>query len=150
MKQVVKVMILMGMLFMTSGCAMGIDVNNKIRMLAVEYNNRGENDVYDFMIEFGKYKIPSADKDDVFVKGGGGTFINQMPLPETMNVLWREKNNVIHNEVVEIARYVPKDRDFNIVVNIRDSNLEVYIKTKKDKVMDINHIEYDKIPIREK
>ena len=75
MKQVVKVMILMGMLFMTSGCAMGIDVNNKIRMLAVEYNNRGENDVYDFMIEFGKYKIPSADKDDVFVKGGGGTFI---------------------------------------------------------------------------
>ena len=67
-----------------------------------------------------------------------------------MNVLWREKNNVIHNEVVEIARYVPKDRDFNIVVNIRDSNLEVYIDAKKDKVMDINHIEYDKIPIREK
>lgn len=139
---------------MTSGCATGMIMNNNIRRVAVDYTNRGENDVYDFMIIIGKYRLPSYKGDDVFAKGGGRVFIGKMPLPETMTVQWREKSGATHNEVVEISRYAPSPKEYSdllsFVVNIRDGNLEVFLELKKDKKMDINHIEYDKIPIREK
>lgn len=154
MSKIAKSIILMCMLVLGSGCATGMSTDNKIRRVGVDYTNRGENDVYDFMIEFGKYKLPNSEGDDVFAKGGGRVFINKMPLPETMTVKWREKSGALHNEVVDISSYAPSPNKYNdllsFIVNVHDENLEVYLKIKKNKKMDINHIEYDKIPIREK